>query len=47
MPLFHLKVDDNIMIIGLGMLGEEIFPSLNSGSLHGWMETAKSEWKPF
>lgn len=42
-PLLHLKVAGNIVITGLRILGEEMFPSLNSRSLHGWMETAKSE----
>lgn len=41
--LLHLKVAGNIVIIGLRILGEEMFPSLNSRSLDGWMETAKSE----
>lgn len=30
-PLFHLKVVDNIVITGLRIPGEEIFPFLNSG----------------
>lgn len=42
-PLFHSKAAGNIVITGLRMLGEEMFPSLNSRSLYEWMETAKSE----
>lgn len=36
--LLHLKVAGNMVMIGLRILGEEMFSSLNSRSLDGWMD---------